>query len=203
MDLLSLAVFALALAVAAGSPGPSIAALVARTLSEGWRAVTPFLAAMWLGEVIWLTCAMAGLTALAETFHAGFVALKWAGICYLAWLARKIWTAPVAGERAQLPKRRGWGMFWAGMALTLGNPKIMVFYLALLPALLDLAEVTLTGWALAAGVTVAVLAAVDLAWVLAAERARALLRTPRAMRLANRLSAGMMGGAALWVAARG
>ena len=55
MTLSALLVFAVTLLVAAGSPGPSIAALVARVLTSGVRDVLPFLAAMWLGEVLWLT----------------------------------------------------------------------------------------------------------------------------------------------------
>ena len=38
-------------------------------------------------------------------------------------------------------------MFLTGMAVTLGNPKIMVFYVAFLPSIIDLAVVTpLSGW---------------------------------------------------------
>ena len=37
MDVSSLLVFAVALALAAGSPGPSLAALVAQVLARGWR----------------------------------------------------------------------------------------------------------------------------------------------------------------------
>jgi threonine/homoserine/homoserine lactone efflux protein len=46
VDATSLLIFAGALFIAAGSPGPSIAALVARVLARGWRDVLPFLAAM-------------------------------------------------------------------------------------------------------------------------------------------------------------
>ena len=52
MTLSALAVFAAALMVAAGSPGPSIAALVARVLTNGLREVVPFLVAMWIGEAV-------------------------------------------------------------------------------------------------------------------------------------------------------
>ena len=89
-----------------------------------------------------------------------------------------------------------------GLALTLGNPKIMVFYMALLPTLLDLARVSLLGWAELLAVMFAVLAFVDLAWVFLAARARTFLRSPRAVRIANRLSAGTMGLAAAAIAAR-
>ena len=47
MTISALLVFAPTLLVAAGSPGPSIAALVARVLAHGLRDVLPFLVAMW------------------------------------------------------------------------------------------------------------------------------------------------------------
>jgi hypothetical protein len=48
-------------------------------------------------------------------------------------------------------------LFLAGLAVTMGNPKVMVFYLALLPTLLDLARVTVLGYAELVAVTLAVL----------------------------------------------
>ncbi len=202
MDLLSVSLFALALLLNAGSPGPSITALVARVVTHGWRDVLPFVAAMWIGEVLWLTLAMAGLTTLSESFHAGFLALKWAGIAYLCWLAFRMWrTPPTSGD--DLPRRQSpWAMFSAGMALTLGNPKIMVFYLALLPALIDLSGAGVAQWAVLAPVTLLCLAAADLTWIALAQKARGWLKTPRARRLANRISAGALGGAAALLAAR-
>ena len=65
MQVASFVLFAGVLAIAAGSPGPSIAALVARVLARGWREVLPFLAAMWIGEAVWLAVAVGGLAAVA------------------------------------------------------------------------------------------------------------------------------------------
>ncbi|AHI67007.1 transporter [Burkholderia thailandensis] len=87
-----LAVFAVALPIAAESPGPSIAAPVARVPTNGFRDVLPFLAAMWLGEVVWLTCAAAGLAVIAHTFAVDFLALKFARIADLLFLAWKMWS---------------------------------------------------------------------------------------------------------------
>jgi len=203
MDVTSLLVFALALALAAGSPGPSLAALVAQVLARGWRAVLPFVMAMWLGELIWLTMAIVGLVAVAETFHAAFLAIKWLGIGYLAWLAWKMWTAPAETSGAALPEpRSGLKMFLSGMAVTLGNPKIMVFYLALLPTLIDLGNVGFADWVSISVTLLFVLAAIDLSYVVLAAGARNLMRSPRAVRIANRASATAMGGAALAIALR-
>jgi threonine/homoserine/homoserine lactone efflux protein len=203
MSLMTLLVFAGALMMAAGSPGPSIAALVARVLSRGAKDVLPFLAAMWIGEGIWLTCAVLGLAAIAETFHAAFVAIKWFGVAYLLYLAWKMWFAPTETGDTALPEARsGLKLFFAGLTVTLGNPKIMMFYVALLPAIIDLGAVTLVGWAELVVTMFVVLVAIDLAWVFLASRARAFLKSPRAVRIANRVSAGTMAGAAAAIAAR-
>ena len=203
MTLASLAIFAGALLIAAGSPGPSIAALIARVLTRGPRDVFPFLAAMWVGEAVWLSLAVLGLAAIAETFHYLFVAIKWIGVAYLLYLAWKMWTAPVDTDGATLPETGSAAkLFFAGLTVTLGNPKIMMFYVALLPTIIDLNSVTLTGWVELTVVTLAVLVFVDLAWVAFATKARQFLRSPRAMRIANRTSAGLMAGAAAAVAAK-
>jgi threonine/homoserine/homoserine lactone efflux protein len=203
MDLASLLIFAGALFVAAGSPGPSIAALVARVVSRGVGGVLPFLAAMWIGEAIWLSLAVFGLAFVAQSFHLVFVAIKWLGVAYLCWLAWRMWTAPVEIRDGALPRDDSpVRLFLAGMAVTLGNPKIMMFYLALLPTIVDLGAVTLLGWAELTLTMAVVLIAIDLGWVLAAGQARRLLRSARAVRIANRVSAGTMAGAAAAIAAR-
>jgi len=203
MDLTSLVIFAGALFVAAGSPGPSVAALVARVISKGSRDVMPFLAAMWIGEGIWLSMAVFGLAIVAQTFHFAFLVLKWAGVAYLCLLAYRMWTAPVSVEESDLPRAESsWKMFAAGLAVTLGNPKIMMFYMALLPTIIDLASVTMVGWLELTAAMALVLMAVDLAWVAAAVQARRIIRSPRAMRIANRVSASIMGGAAAAIASR-
>lgn len=197
----SLLIFAGALAVAAGSPGPSIAALVARVLARGFRDVLPFLAAMWVGEAIWLSLAVLGLAVIAETFHLLFAIVKYLGVACLLYLAWKMWRAPVTAAERDLPGESSPArMFLAGMAVTLGNPKIMVFYLALVPTIIDLSHVSAVAWAELAATMVVVLVAVDLAWVLAATQARRLLKSARATRAANRTSATIIAGAAVAIA---
>ena len=194
--------FALALIVAAGSPGPSVAALVARVLTHGLREVLPFLAAMWLGESLWLACAVAGLAVVARTLGVVFVVIKFIGVAYLLYLAWKMWFAPTRVSQGELPKGQShWRLFGAGLAVTLGNPKIMVFYLALLPTIVDLNRVGAAAWIELSVVTLLVLMSVDFAWALLAVRARRLLTSRKAVKIANRTSATMMAGAAAVIAA--
>ena len=144
MDLSVLLVSAGALILAAGLPGPGIAALMAQVLARCARSVLPFLVAMWVGEAMWLSFAVFGLALIAEALHGLFVVMKYAGVVYLGYLAWKMWTAPI--ETHSLPETssdRPWRMFAAGLTVALGNPKIMVFYLALLPSIVDLTSVSL------------------------------------------------------------
>jgi threonine/homoserine/homoserine lactone efflux protein len=198
VDLSGLLIFAGALLVAAGSPGPSVAALVARVIARGWRDVIPFAAAMWLGEALWLALAVYGLAALAEALHGAFLVVKYLGVAYLLYLAWKMWFAPVTIHAESPAPRPGSSvrMFLAGLAVTLGNPKIMVFYLALLPTIIDLAGITLLAWLELTCTMLVVLAVIDLTYIVLAARARRLFRSPRALRIANRASAAVMGGAA-------
>lgn len=203
MEIAALFIFAGALLVAAGSPGPSIAALVARVLARGHRDVLPFLAAMWIGEAVWLTLAVWGLASIVESFQLVFTIIKWAGVLYLVYLAWSMWNAPAIIDPDNLPvKDSSLKMFGAGLAITLGNPKIMTFYLALLPTIIDLRNLTPVGWGELVAIMLIVLIAIDVTWVLLAARAHLILKSPRAVRIANRCSAGMMAAAASAIAAR-
>ncbi|CAN5376200.1 LysE family translocator [soil metagenome] len=203
MEFSSLVIFAAALAIAAGSPGPSIAALVARVISRGPHGVVPFAAAMWIGEAIWLALAVFGLSVVAHTFYWAFLTIKYAGLIYLVYLAYKMWTAPVDIQDGALPNTDSpLRMFLTGLAVTLGNPKIMMFYMALLPTIVDLGHVSIAGWGALTLIMLTVLAAIDIGYILLAARARKFIRSRKAMRTANRCSATAMGGAAILMATR-
>ena len=203
MDLSALLIFAGTVALVAGSPGPSVAALVARVIGRGHKDVIPFLAAMWIGEAVWLAFAVFGLAVIAQTFHLAFLIIKYLGLAYLAYLAYRMWTAPVVTKEGELPEAdSSFRLFLTGLAITLGNPKIMVLYMALLPTVVDLAHVSIVGWGELTLTLFIVLAAIDLSYVLLAVRARRFIRSPKAMRLANKCSALAMGGAAVAMATR-
>lgn len=53
---------------------------------------------LWLGDAVWLSLAVWGLSALAHTFQTAFLVLKYAGVAYLIYLSWKMWFAPVDEE---------------------------------------------------------------------------------------------------------
>lgn len=204
MDLSSLLVFAGALFVAAASPGPGIAAIVARVLGRGMNGAIAFTSGVALGDVVWLTAAVLGLAVVAQTFHGVILVIKYAGAAYLLYLAWKLWTAPVvahdvAPDKTEASRAK---LFLAGLAVTLGNPKVMVFYLALLPNIIDLQTVTILGWLELSLVVLSVLGVVFGAYVVLAARTRRLFTSARAVRMVNRGTGAVMASAAVAIAAK-
>ena len=90
MSLDGLLVFAAVFSIACASPGPAIVALVARVIGKGVRGTPYFCLGLLLGDLVWLTCAVFGLVALAEVFHPLFVVIKYLGAAYLLYLGWKL-----------------------------------------------------------------------------------------------------------------
>jgi threonine/homoserine/homoserine lactone efflux protein len=205
LDLAGLLVFAAAYLMATASPGPGVAAVVARTLARGPAGSGFFIAGFVLGDLVWFAVAASGLALLAETFAALFTAIRYAGAAFLLFLAWRFWTAPAVPAAADAPPprpERGARLVLAGLAITLGNPKVIVFFLALLPTVLDLGALSRGGFAGIALLSAIILTGVLAAYTAAAARARRLLSSPRAVRAVNRGSGAAMAGAAVAVAAR-
>ncbi len=194
--LASLLAYSAALGLAAVIPGPGVAALVGQSMGGGLRAALFLLAGIALGDVIYLTVAVAGLSAIAQTFSGVFLAVKLLGGLYLLYLAVRLWTSRTGGmaEVGAERKRTNLGAFLTGFSVTLGNPKTIIFYLALLPTVLDLHSVGIGKWALLAVVTVAVLFATLAPYAVLASRARSMMKRPAAVMRLNRFAAGIIGG---------
>src|SRR5882757_7292100 len=79
-----------------GSPGPGIAALVSIGRAEGFARGLRFFAGLLTGLAITAALSAAGLVSLIQSIPAAAKVLAIAATAYLAWLAFKIATAPVA-----------------------------------------------------------------------------------------------------------
>ena len=80
MTLSSLILFAAVYFAAVATPGPGVAALIARVLGQGLKGVAPFIAGYFVGDMIWLTLVATGLAVIAKTFAGVFLAIKFAGV---------------------------------------------------------------------------------------------------------------------------
>ncbi|MBM0107225.1 LysE family translocator [Steroidobacter sp. S1-65] len=205
MSLYGLLVFCAVYCLAVASPGPGVAAVIARSLANGTRGAPAFIAGFLVGDLIWFAFAATGLAALAQSAQAVFVVVKYAGAAYLLFLAYKLWTAPaVAADQAPDLDRgqKPFQLFLGSLALTLANPKTMVFFLALLPTVVSLEQLTLLGF-VEMVVAISILLPLTLgAYVLLAARARQVFKSATAVRRINRGTGAAMACAAVAVATR-
>jgi threonine/homoserine/homoserine lactone efflux protein len=202
VSLAGLVAFATAYFVALAMPGPGVTAVIARVLARGTRGTPAFIGGALAGSLVWFAVAATGLAVLASVFATVFLVLRYAAAAYLLYLAWKFWTAPVKpiDTSVDLTPDGAGRLFLAGLAINLGNPKNVVFFLALLPSVVDLGRLTVLGFVELAGLIVVIVASVLAAYAMAAARARRLFTSPRAIRLVNRGSAVVMAGTAAAVA---
>lgn len=204
MTLTSLLLFASVYFVAVASPGPGMAAVIARGLGQGMAAAPAFVAGFIVGDLVWFTIAATGLAVVAQTFESLFLAIKYAGCAYLLYLAWKIWTAPVAAQDVTVAgdNVRSLPSFLGTLTLTLGNPKVIVFFLSLMPLVVELKSITPLVFIEMAAVIILVFTPVLFTTLYLADRARRVFTSEKALKRINRGTAAVMAGAAAVIAAR-
>ncbi|OAP42763.1 lysine transporter LysE [Sinorhizobium glycinis] len=202
MTLSGFVAYSSALTIAAIIPGPQIVAIVAQAMKSGYRQGAWMTAGMVLGDVLYLSMALGGLAFVAETFTYLLIAIKWAGVAYLCWLAVQFWTFGDALDGVDARPETGSNAFLSGIHVTLGNPKSVLFYISILPTVVDINALSLADVFVLLAITAVILTAVQLPFALAAAKTRRTLQSPRAARLLNRGAAVCMGGAAATIAVR-
>ncbi|MFM8899660.1 MAG: LysE family transporter [Burkholderiales bacterium] len=130
--------FVLAVVVFLAIPGPGNLALITST-SKG-RLLGGLAATMGViaGDQVLMWLAVAGVAALLVAYPAALTAVQWLGAAYLVWLGGKMLLAkPGAAPILNIIPRH---YFRQAMAITLLNPKAIVFYMAFFPLFVDPAQ---------------------------------------------------------------
>lgn len=196
MDATALLAFGLAFFIFAASPGPDNMTILVRTLHHGAASGLAYGLGTVTGILIFMSLAAFGLSAFAAEMGWAMVVLRYGGAAYLIWMGFRLWTAPVhVPEPIGLAgKGELWRGYISGVALNLGNPKMPLFYVALLPNVID-AHLSLAEFGLLVLVILIVEAIVIGGHVALSMRTRGLLRNPKIIRRLNRGAGTLMFGA--------
>ena len=117
------------------SPGPGAAASMSAGIAQGYRAALRVIAGLQLALLIQLAVVFAGLGAVLAASETAFTVLRLAGAAYLVWLGVQKWRSAAAPLTA--PAAAGRNLLLQGLLVNLGNPKAIVFMVALLPQFID------------------------------------------------------------------
>ncbi|WP_445491722.1 LysE family translocator [Niallia sp. 03133] len=197
-------IFALAFAASAAAPGPETLGILSRALSGRLFASLPLAFGIIMGKLIMLTAALLGLTALAEILGPLFVVLKYVGTAYLLWLGIKKWrNASRAFEIKKNPNPINWTIeVGLGLALTLSNPIAIVFYIALLPGVVDASNVTWNSYMILCFIIVCMMLIIMIGYSLIGAAAKKMFSSPKFKIHLDRLAGTMMIGAAILMVIR-
>ncbi len=199
----ALLAFAVGMTLLSLSPGPGLAAILSRTWTSGLGAGFAVTAGLVVGDFLFLGIAAIGLTAIATTLGPLFQIVKYAGALYLIWLGVKLILAaskPLTVEASPpVHPGRDVGM---GLLVTLGNPKPILFYSALLPTFLDVTAIGIGDFLLLGAVVVAVSFTVYGGYMILAERSRRMLASTAVVRRLNQATGAVLVGSGIVVASR-
>ena len=188
-----LGLYAVAVAILFLTPGPVWVALLARALSGGFRSAWPLALGVVIGDAIWPFLAIIGVTWIVSVYAGFLTVLKWVAVAFFIGMGIMILrnaNKEISTDN-RLTRPGMWAGFVAGLAVILGNPKAILFYMGMLPGFFDLSTVTAPDIAAIMAVSMVVPLAGNLLLAAFVERLRRLLSTPKAIRRMN-ISAGCM-----------
>lgn len=184
------------------TPGPVWVALLARSMSGGFNAAWPLAMGVVVGDVLWPLVAVLGVSWVASEIEGFMTVLRWVAVfVFLIMGVGLIRSAEKAlGENSRLTAPGMWAGFIAGLAVILGNPKAVLFYMGVLPGFFDLSAVTM--WDILAICTLSFVVPLigNLMLALSVDRVRGLLKTPGAIKRINVISGWLLIGVALVIA---
>lgn len=193
-----LLLYAGALLILFMTPGPVWVALLARSLSGGFQAAWPLAMGVAIGDIVWPLVAVLGVSWLVSEFAGFMEVLKWvAVVVFVAMGVGLIRNADHAlGTNSRLTRPGMWAGFLAGLAVIIGNPKAVLFYMGVLPGFFDLTTVTILDMVAICTLSFVVPLVGNLVLAGSVHRVRGVLKSPQALRRMNTIAGWLLIGVA-------
>lgn len=143
ITLTQLALYAGALFILFMTPGPVWVAVIARSVSGGFKSAVPLAFGVALGDILWPLVALLGVSYLVSLYADILVAFRYAAAFILCLMGAALvrWPDKVFSENSTLTKPGMWAGFIAGFAAVIANPKASLFYMTLLPSFFDFNQI--------------------------------------------------------------
>ena len=137
--------YSIALAILWLTPGPVWVAILARSISGGFRSTVPLIFGVALGDLLWPLVALLGLSYLISLYADILIIFRYSASITLIimGLLLIINSKKVFSENSHLTKPGHWAGFTAGLSAVLANPKASLFYMTLLPNFFDFNKINL------------------------------------------------------------
>ena len=186
------------------SPGAGAISCMASGMRHGYRRSIPNILGLQAGATALVAIVAAGLGAVLAASVVAFAVVKWIGVAYLLWLGIAQWRAEARSveidDASASASGTGLPMFGRAFLINLGNPKGIVFMLAVLPQFIDPQAPQWSQYALCAATLIFTDAVVMSGYTLLASRVLSSLREPHHIRWLNRTFGSLFIAAAMLLA---
>lgn len=170
-------------------PGPGTLAILNASARDGVAAGMGAVVGTLLGDLVYMVAAVAGLAAVMHAHPAIFSGLQWFGAAYLGWIGVQLLRQRVGKPQATPEARKSAGVYGRqAFAVSLTNPKVMLFFVAFFPLFLRADASSLTLLAMMLHVTALALLYQTGLVLLGNALAHKLSALPSARKLATRLA---------------
>ncbi|MGH8347056.1 MAG: LysE family translocator [Pseudomonas sp.] len=139
-------------------PGPNMAIVTSHAIAHGWRAGLAAALGITLADVLMTIMVSAGLGALVMSWAPAFDLLRWAGACYLLWLAWQALKTPPADTDTQATQTSMRKIFARATLNSLLNPKALLFFMVFLPQFITEGASSVTSQLMLLGLLLALIA---------------------------------------------
>ena len=204
MSLFDISALVIIMITLAAMPSTSVALVVARSATMNLANGVAASMGIVLGDLIFVGLALLGLTALSELMGGFFLAVKVAAGVYLIWFGINLIRSRTINLTCKYSSTGGGlaASFLAGLFVTLGDIKAIIFYASLFPAFVDISALTLLDIAIILLITVATVGGVKLAYAFTATKVMTIGREFGAGNKVRLASGALMVGAGTYLIAR-
>ncbi len=192
-----------AMVVLAFIPGVSVLAVSARSAAYGFTHGVFTTIGIVVGDIIFITIAIYGLSVLAELMGSRFVLVKYLGGAYLIWLGIALWRAKSnAGEVEGNIESSLLSSFLTGLFITLADQKAILFYLGFFPAFFDLSTFSFFDTGIIIVIATVAIGVAKLVYAFMADRASLIFKSSRAIKGMNIAAGSVMIGVGVFLLAK-
>jgi len=193
-------------------PGPGVLLTVARATGGGMPHACFTIAGILLGDIIFILLVTLGLKLVAESLSSLFIIIKYAGSAYLIWLGISLLRnkpetnnpnkSSLTQDRFITKKSSFIADFLAGVAITLSNPKAIVFYLSFFPAFMDLTQLNSVDILIITLLITAIIGGAMLAYAIAAIQAQQMISSTSPKGWIKKIAGGLIISTGGWLLIR-
>ncbi len=172
MNLYDTVSFILIMLLLAAIPSASVGLVVVRSATHSLRHGIATIMGIITGDLIFILMAILGLTTLSKIMGTLFAGVRYVAAMYLIWFGLGLIRGALKKEIKTGKQRDGHyaNSYLAGLTLTLGDVKAIVFYASLFPVFVDITSLELFDVLLVIVITIITIGSVKFAYALASQK---------------------------------